>query len=466
MLGANMSGPSGSGLPREGRVHLLWPGLRPEVDRREGVAVAASALVSLLVAVALQVSPAAALGIVALLAAGAFVARLGAMGVALLLAGALPWLVVFSAVEPKLTETFTAGTMVVLLLIVAAPRHDGTRASTRLRLGMIMFYVPVLIGLAREPRGAQFIEAAKYIVFPFTVLAVTEGTNRSALERLSKVAFVSAVIAVAFNLLLGASGLGHSYYGTGDIDGLSGEHDLALLTGALTAAGLGMGTSLRSVSVSALGAIATIATGVRSALPGLVLVVLAKLIGAQARMRTLVAIAVVVGAVVVSGAGAVVVQRFKVDQAQGQYSSFTAFGSGRGDIYTTTIHAWWVSSPLDWAFGTGLRSVEVIEQKTIGSTVVAQSDVIQVGVESGLIALVGLLLIWWTLIARAESKLPLFVLLSFALFNGSLEYGAPLVVTLLFTVSPARAIEDLGARRDARSPPGSEADGSSAATVG
>jgi hypothetical protein len=29
------------------------------------------------------------------------------------------------------------------------------------------------------------------------------------------------------------------------------------------------------------------------------------------------------------------------------------------------------------------------------------------------------------------------VLLSFALFNGSLEYGAPVVVTLLLTVSPA-----------------------------
>lgn len=62
---------------------------------------------------------------------------------------------------------------------------------------------------------------------------------------------------------------------------------------------------------------------------------------------------------------------------------------------------------------------------------------IQVGVELGLVGLTGLILIWWTLIARARSKLPLLVLLSFALFNGSLEYGAPVVVTLLLTVSPA-----------------------------
>jgi O-Antigen ligase len=465
MLGAKMNGTSGSGLLRQGRAHLLRIGLRADADRLEGVALAASALVSLLVAGALHVSPPAALGMVGLLAAGAFVARRGVMGVALLLAGALPWLVVFSAAEPKLTETFTAGTMVVVLLIVAAPRPDGTRASARLRLGMILFYVPVLIGLAREPRGAQFIEAAKYIVFPFTVLAVTEGTNRPALKRLSKVAFVSAAFAVAFNLLLGAAGFGHSYYGTGDIDGLSGEHDLALLTAALTAAGLGMGTSLRSVSVSALGAVATIATGVRSALPGLVLVVLAKMVGARARVRSVVAVAVVAGAVVVSGTGNVVVQRFNHDQALGQYSSFAAFGSGRGEIYTTAIHGWWVSSPLDWAFGTGLRSVEVIEQQANGNSVVAQSDAVQVGVETGLIALLGLVLIWSTLIVKAESKLPLFVLLPFALFNGSLEYGAPLVVTLLFTVSPAGGVEDLGAHGAARSPPGSAADASPAATV-
>jgi hypothetical protein len=96
-----------------------------------------------------------------------------------------------------------------------------------------------------------------------------------------------------------------------------------------------------------------------------------------------------------------------------------------------------VSSPVDWALGTGLRSVEVLEQRATGNSVVAQSDVVQVGVESGLIGLLGLILIWWTLIARARSKLPLLVLLPFALFNGSLEYGAPVVVTLLLTVTPA-----------------------------
>jgi len=453
-----MNGPSGSGLPQQGRVRLAWPALRPGADHLQIAAVAASALVSLLVAAALQVSLAAGLAVVAVVAAGAFVARLGSTGVALLLGGALPWLVVFGAVEPKLTETFTAGTMVLVLLLVAAPRHDGTRASARLRLGMIMFYVPVIIGLAREPRGAQFIEAAKYVVFPFTVLAVTEGTNHAVLKRLSKVVFVSAVIAVGFNLVIGAAGLGHSYYASGDIQGFSGEHDFALLAGAVTAAALAMGSSLRWTAVSALGAVATIATGVRSALPGLLLVILAKMVSAGARTRSLVAVVVVAGAVVASGAGNVVVQRFNHDQALGQYSSFVALGSGRGEIYTTAIHAWWVASPLDWAFGTGLRSVEGLEQRATGNAVVAQSDAIQVGVEIGLIGLLGLILIWWTLIARARSKLPLLVLLPFALFNGSLEYGAPVVVTLLLTVGPAGAVDEAVAARVPR-PLGAAAEG-------
>ena len=54
-------------------------------------------------------------------------------------------------------------------------------------------------------------------------------------------------------------------------------------------------------------------------------------------------------------------------------------------------------------------------------------------------------LIWSTLISRARSKLPLLVLLPFSLFNGALEYGAPLVVTLLLTVNPGEDSDELDA---------------------
>jgi hypothetical protein len=440
MLAVEMNGLSSGELARERRAGPLWPGPRFSGDRADAVALTAATLGSLLIAALLEVSLSAALAIVALIVAGAVVARRGLMGVALLMTAALPWLVVFSAVEPKLTETFTAGVTVAVLLVVAAPRDDGSRAAARLRVGMILFYVPVIIGLARTPGSAQFIEAAKYIVFPFTVLAVTAGTNRAALRQLSKVAFVSGAIAITVNLFLGASGLNHSYYQAGDIQGLAGEHDLALLAGAVTAASLGMG--IRWAPVSVFGTIATIATGVRSTLPGLVLIVLARMSRAGARARSLIVVAVAVTAVLVSGIANVVVQRYVHAQQSGQFSSFAALGSGRGELYTAAIHGWWVSSPSNWMIGTGLRSIEVIEQRATGSSSVSQSDVIQVGVEIGVIGLIGLILIWSTLISRARSRLPLLVLLPFSLFNGALEYGAPLVITLLLTVDSSERNDD------------------------
>jgi hypothetical protein len=155
-----------------------------------------------------------------------------------------------------------------------------------------------------------------------------------------------------------------------------------------------------------------------------------------ARGRNILLIGVVVGAVLVSGVSNVLVQRFDREQQLGQFSSFDSLGSGRGGIWTTALHAWYDGSPGNWVIGSGLRSVDAIEQQATGNAVTGQSDLIQAGVELGLVGLAGLTLIWWTLIARARSKLPLLVLLPFALFNGALEYGAPLMVALLLTVAP------------------------------
>jgi hypothetical protein len=65
--------------------------------------------------------------------------------------------------------------------------------------------------------------------------------------------------------------------------------------------------------------------------------------------------------------------------------------------------------------------------------------------------LVGLILIWRVLIERAELKLPLLVLGSFALFNGILEYSAPVIIGLLLTIRP-RQKDALDPEPDALSP--------------
>jgi O-Antigen ligase len=290
-------------------------------------------------------------------------------------------------------------------------------------------------------------------VFPFTVLAVTDGTNRPALGKLSRIALVSGAAAIAMNLLLGAAGLNHSYYQAGDIQGLGGEHDVSLLAGAVTAASLGMTAVGRWAPVSAIGAIATIATGVRSTLPGLLLAALARISRAGARGRTLFVVAVAVVAVYASGVANVVVDRFAHGQQTGEFASLSTFGSGRGAIYATAIHAWWSSSPVDWFFGTGLRTLPGIEDRALGESLVGHSDVVEVGVQTGLIGLVGLILMWWTLIARARSKLPLLVLVPFSLFNGILEYGAPLVVALLLTARSDGGAAELDGGGEPRAAP-------------
>jgi hypothetical protein len=431
-----MSVMSGTAAGREAPSRRRWSAQRSAGDLNAGVA---SMLVSIAIGAAVHISLPAAVALVALIVAGTAVTRVGWMGIPLLLVVALPWTVVFGTVEPKLAETFTAGAAVVALLVVAAPRLDCSIASRRLRWGMVLFYAPVLIGLARAPGSAQFIEAAKYFIFPFTVLAVTEATNRPALARLGRAALISGAIAVVTNLLLGVAGLNHSYYKAGDIQGLGGQHDLALLAGAVTAAALSMRTTVTWVGTSVIGTIATVATGVRSTLPGLFLVVLVRMLGRGVRLRNILLVCVLVGAVAASGVVDVFAARFAYQQRTGQFSSFASLGSGRGGIWTTAIHGWWTASPVDWVIGTGLRSVNSIERRATGNTAVGQSDVIQAGVELGLLGLAGLILIWWTLIARARSKLPLLVLLPFSLFNGALEYGAPLVVTLLLTLTAESA---------------------------
>jgi O-Antigen ligase len=437
MLSIQMSVMSGTAAAREAPPRRRRSARRSAGDLGAGIA---AVLISVTIGVAVQISLPAAVALVVLIVAATVVAREGWMGIPLVLVVALPWTVIFGTVEPKLAETFTAGAAVVALLVVAKPRLDGSTASRRLRWGMVLFYVPVLIGLARAPGSAQFIEAAKYFVFPFTVLAVTAATERPAVARLGRAALISGAIAVLTNLLLGAAGLNHSYYQAGDIQGLGGQHDLALLAGAVTAAALSMRPTVTWLGTSAIGTVATVATGVRSTLPGLFLAVLVRMFRQGVRLRNILLVCLLVAAVAASGVADVVAARFAYQQRTGQFSSFASLGSGRGGIWTTAVQGWWTASPADWVIGTGLRSVNSIERRATGNTVVGQSDVIQAGVELGLLGLAGLILIWWTLIARARSKLPLLVLLPFSLFNGALEYGAPLVVTLLLTLTaePAR----------------------------
>jgi len=416
-------------------------------------AIVGSALVALIVADALTFSRSRAIVIVYLVVALAAIAHRGLLGVTQLLAATLPWLVVAGTRLPPLTKTFAAAAVTVLVILVVLPRGDGSKRSFFLRLGIVCFYGPVLLSLAREGYSDQFIQAAKYALFPAMVLAVTEVTNHQSLLSLARVALVSGTIAVGANLALGVAGFSSQYYGAGELLGLASEHDLALLAGCVTAACLAASASVRGSAAVAVTAIATVATGVRSTLPGLALLAFAKMLEAGARLRTIALVALAVIAVFVSGAAAVVEARFRAGETTGEFQSFSSLGSGRGEVYSTAIDSWRSSSAIDWGLGMGLRSIPKLQEEKLGTAVVGHSDLVEVGVQLGIVGLIGLFLIWGVLIAGARSKAPLFVLGSFALFNGALEYGAPLVVAILLTANVGDGFHHASSSRPRRDSP-------------
>jgi hypothetical protein len=400
---------------------------------------------AVLVADALSVSRSRAIIVVYLAAALAAMARGGLLGLAQLSVATLPWLVVAGEDLPRLTKTFTAAGVTALVILVAVPRSDGSKRSFFLRLGVICFYGPVLLSLARGGYSDQFIQAAKYAVFPAIVIAMTEATNRRGLISLATVALASGLVAISANLASDVAGFGgFANYSASQISDYGGEHDISLMAGALTAASLVASRSLKWSPAVAVGAIATVATGVRSALPGLALAAITRMFAAGARLQTMMLVSLGVVAIFVSGAAAVVGARLRIGENRGEFESFGALGSGRGEIYLTAIDSWRTASPIEWFIGTGLRSIPRLEEEKLGEALVGHSDLVEVGVQLGIIGLIGLLLIWCVLIAGARSKTPLLVLASFALFNGALEYGAALVITVLLTAGVGNAPQGIG----------------------
>jgi hypothetical protein len=406
-------------------------------------AVTGSALAAVVVGNTLTSSSSRAIVVVYFFVVLAALARLGLLGVGLLLAATLPWLIVAGDNVPRLTETFAAGALTAVVILVVVPRSDGSNRAFLLRVGFICFYAPVVLSLGREGSGEQFIVAAKYLVFPAIVLAVSEATHYRSLMSLRTTVLWSGIAAVGVNFLLGVTGFGHfEKYGAGEIVGLGGAHDVALLAGCVTAAFLAEGRSSKSLPAVAVGAIATVATGVRSTLPGLAVLALARMIVAGARIRTMVLVALAVGAVFASGAANVVEARFKSGESGGEFESFSTLGSGRGGLYETAFESWRNASPVHWFIGTGLRSIPRFEKEKLGTAFVGHSDIVEVGVQLGIVGLIGLIMIWWVLIASARSKAPLLVLASVAVFNGSLEYSGALVIAVLLTAGARRDHED------------------------
>jgi hypothetical protein len=385
--------------------------------------------------------PLAAFALVLLAAATCVIVRTGVVGVALLTLGVLPWLTIFDALVPRLTATFVAaGAVAALFVLTSTGRRVAYPVS--LQIGILLFFVPMAISFAGEGSSEQFVEASKYVLFPAMAMVLARARPTREMRTVVITTLFSAGAALVVHLVLGLIGVGAigTKYGSGELLVYADAHHLALLASCVAAGCIRAPVSMRwRIAIFACAAVVTIATGVRSALVGLLALALGTLIWSRARKTAIVLVVVAFGAVFWTGVQKVPESRYQTSQQLREFSQFQTAGSNRGEIWSTAVKDWRAAGPSGWFFGTGLRSIPKFEIKRIGQPLVGHSDIVQVGVELGLVALLGLVLIWISIVATAGERLPLLTLAAFAALNGSLEYSGPLVVALTLCLGTAVA---------------------------
>ena len=398
---------------------------------------AALLAVSLAIAVGALItrSPLAAVGLVSVVGLTVGVARLGLLVPAQLLVASLPWMVILDGLIPPLLRTFTTAVAAIAVLVLVMPLRYR---SPTIVIGVTLFFAPVIGHVIFAIDSEQYIQASKYAVLPTVALAVTSHRAREVLPAFRNVVLGSALAAMAVHLAIIGAGLGATgtYYGIGEKLGFAPSipHELSLTGAVVAAAGL---VSARRVSLQvgffALGALPAILSSVRAGLLAVVVVLLIYLLGSRLSARK---IAIVVAAVVlvfVTGAIDTVTARF--DREAAEFSSVESAGSGRGGLYRVAVEGWADAGPGAWVFGAGLRSVPEFELQELGASFVAHTDILEVGVQLGLLALVGWVMIWVAVLGAGLRNLVLAPAIVFAIVNGALEYVAPLVLALVLAAA-------------------------------
>ncbi len=361
----------------------------------------------------------------------------------------LPWLVLLINLTPKLTLTLTAAAAVLLLLVLTPPN-----ASIGLLpwIGVAAFYIVIVVHAAQSGSSSQLQEAAKFALFPAMALVVANPAGRRRLVSMRTTLLASGVAAMAVQAasILLHFGQSNTYYGTGEQLGLTAEspHELALIGVMLSIACL---LSVRRLHWRIIGAAITatpaLATGVRSALVALAMVLVLLAIQNRFRPSTILGIAAILAAIIFSGVGTIIVNRYAADQASGEYSSFLTAGSGRGAVWTTALDQWARASPVRMTVGYGFRAIESIEQRNLGQFDTAQSDPVAIIVELGLLGLAAWLLVWLVILRSGARWLVLVPLAIYMIVSGSMEYVGAVVfgIALAGALTSPRHLHGAGA---------------------
>jgi hypothetical protein len=419
--------------------------MRPGFDaRRDTLALGAAALAAALLGLMLVRSPTLVVASVAALTVAVTGVRFGAIGLAVPALVVLPWMVVFEGVAPALLGTLSAAAGTGALLLAVMP------LQYRRMLVPVAAFAFVLVILGHSIFAVdndQYTQAAKFLVFPGIVLAVSSARARELMPKLRTPLLASCLAAMTAHLMVIAAGLGNSseYYGAGERLGFAadGPHALALLSTIVAAAGLTMRNAWLQIAFFTLGAVPAMLTGVRSALLGIVLILAIYLWQSRSRVRALGVLAAIFGLAVAAGAVEVVLTRFA--EESGEYGSFAEVGSGRGLIWSVALEGWEAEGPLAWLFGSGLHSVADFEVAALGKGFVGHSDLVEVLVQLGIVGFAGWLALWVGLLRAGLAAIVLLPVLVFGLVNGTLEYVAAL--TFGICVAAACANDGWRARR-------------------
>jgi O-Antigen ligase len=419
-----------------------WSGLPPAVGARRLPALVVSSAVYLVVVpiavavgAAVVASPTAGFGLVVVIAIATVAARVSRLGAVELLLGALPWLVIFDGLLPPVLRTFVTTAAALAMLALAAPLRyrDAT-----IPVAALLFAVVVLANAIFAADSEELIQACKYLIFPAVVLAVTSEGGRERLPYARDFVLGSCLLALVVHLGVIAAGLGQTgtKYDIGEQLGFGREvvHEMALTFVVIAAAGLVSAKKLPyQVAFFTLGAVPALLTGVRSALLGLVLVVLIFLLRSHFDRRSLAIVASILALAAASG-GAAVVQERITEQSETE-RSFSEAGSNRGAIWTVAVTPWWDAGPPEWTFGLGLGAIEAASLRNLGENFAGHSDLIEIGVTLGLVGLVGWGLLWIALLRAKLELIVLVPLIVYALVNGSMIYVAPLTLGLAFAAA-------------------------------
>ncbi len=380
-------------------------------------------------------APPAGIGLVALICAAAVAIRLTRLGIVELSLGALPWLVIFDALMPSLLKTFVATVAAAAMLWLAVPlRYQRYLGPVVAVLFIVVLFAHVLFATETD----QYTQFAKFLVFPAICLAVLSERGQEELPKARNFLLASCLAAMVVHLGIVGAGLGQTgtKYEIGEKLGFGRGilHEMALTFVVIAAAGLVSSKRiLLQASFFALGAVPALLTGVRSALLALLVVVLIFVVRSHLSRRSLATVLVILIAAMASGGIQIVQNRF--NQESKQETSLSSAGSGRGEIWKAAAEPWWNAGPPQWLFGTGLRSIEKQELRDLGKVFIGHSDLVEVGVQLGIVGFALWALLWFALLRSPLENILLVPLIVYSVVNGSIEYVAPTALGLAFAAA-------------------------------